>query len=94
VLKENFPDLKGVEQVDDDAEDKPTELTYLAVEDEINRLKGAIIAMGGVVEIISVDPIGVVELKFRGANRVQQGVELALLDVPFVKHVKFTMGEN
>jgi hypothetical protein len=45
-------------------------------------------------EIVSVDPIGEVVLKFRGANRVQQGLELALMDVPFVKHVTFKMGEN
>jgi Fe-S cluster biogenesis protein NfuA len=49
VLRENFPDLKEVLQVEDDPESKPTELTYQAVEDEVNRLKTAIIAMGGLV---------------------------------------------
>jgi hypothetical protein len=33
-------------------------------------------------------------LQFRGANRVQQGLELALRDIPFVQHVTFTMGDN
>jgi len=94
VLRENFADLKEVLQVEDDPESKPTELTLQAVQDEVNRLKPAIIAMGGVVELISVDPIGVVELKYRGANKVRQGLELAILDVPFAKHVKFVDGDD
>jgi Fe-S cluster biogenesis protein NfuA len=48
VLRENFPDLNEVLQVEDE-DDKPTELTYQAVEDEVNRLKTAIVAMGGFV---------------------------------------------
>lgn len=91
VLKENFGDQLGqVLQVEDDPESKPTELSWEAVESEVNRLKPAITAMGGVCQIVGVDPIGVVELKFRGSNKVQQGLELALRDVPLVKHVKFT----
>jgi len=39
--------------------------------------------------MVSVDPIGVVEIEYRGPNRVQKGLELALLDVEYVKHVKF-----
>eukprot|EP00980_Cylindrotheca_fusiformis_P011646 scaffold2751_cov131-Cylindrotheca_fusiformis.AAC.13 len=88
VLKENFADLGEIIQVEDE-EDKPTELTYQVVENEVNRIKPAIVAMGGVVRIINVDPIGVVELEFRGANKVRQGLELAILDIDFVKHVKF-----
>ena len=91
VLKENFDDLGEVIEVQDQAEEtsKPSELTMEAVMEEVSRISPAITAMGGVVEIINVDPIGVVEVKFRGANKVQQGLELALRDVPFVKHVKF-----
>jgi Fe-S cluster biogenesis protein NfuA len=92
VLKENFKDLGEVLQVEDE-EGKPTELTYQAVENEVNRIKPAIIAMGGLVDILNVDPIGVVELKFRGANKVRTGLELALLDIDFVKHVKFVMDD-
>jgi hypothetical protein len=77
----------------EDEEGKPTELTYQAVENEVNRIKPAIIAMGGLVDILNVDPIGVVELKFRGANKVRTGLELALLDIDFVKHVKFVMDD-
>ena len=92
VLKESFPDLGEVLQVEDpNAEAGPAELTWEAVEAEVNRIKPAIIAMGGVVKIKSVEPIGVVELEFRGSNKLQQGLELAIRDVPFVKHVKFTM---
>ena len=88
VLKENFENLGEVLQVEDE-EEKPTELTYQVVETEVNRIKPAIIAMGGMVEIEKVDPIGVVDIKFRGANKVRQGLELALLDIDFVKHVNF-----
>lgn len=92
VLKENFPDLGEVVQVENpNAKPDPTELTWEAVEAEVNRIKPAIIAMGGVVKIKSVDPIGVVELEFRGGNKVKQGLELAIQDVPYVKHVKFVM---
>ena len=93
VLKENFDDLGDVIQVEDQAKEdsKPTELTMEAVLEEVSRISPAITAMGGVVEILSVDPIGVVEVRFRGANKVQQGLELALRDVPFVKHVKFVI---
>lgn len=94
VLKENFPDLGEVVQVEDpnaNANPTPTELTWEAVEAEVNRIKPAIVAMGGVVKIKSVDPIGVVELEFRGGNKVKQGLELAIQDVPYVKHVKFVM---
>lgn len=93
VLREKFPDLKEILQVEADPLSKPTELTWKAVEDEVNRLKPAIIAMGGVCEIVKVEPLGYVELKFRGANKVQQGLELAILDVPFVKSVNFVMGD-
>lgn len=91
VLKENFPELGEVIEVEDPSSeaDKPTELTLEAVEEELSRIKPAIIAMGGVVEIVSVDPLGVVELSYRGSNKLQQGLELAIMDVPFVKHVKF-----
>jgi Fe-S cluster biogenesis protein NfuA len=92
VLKENFENLGEVVRVEDE-EDKPTELSYLAVEAEMNRIQPAMIAMGAVTEIVSVDPIGVVEMKFRGSNKVRQGLELALMDIDFVKHVKFVMDD-
>mmetsp|Transcript_45596 Transcript_45596/g.67216 ORF Transcript_45596/g.67216 Transcript_45596/m.67216 type:complete len:465 (-) Transcript_45596:104-1498(-) len=88
VLKENFPKLNEVIQVEPEVEES-TELTLEAVQAEVNRLKPAILAMGGVMEIVSVDPLGVVEMKFRGSNKVQTGLELAIQDVPLVKHVKF-----
>ena len=91
VLKENFPTLGEVIQVEDpeNADSSPTELTSEAVEAELGRIKPALIAMGGVVDIVSVDPLGVVELRYRGSNKLKQGLELAIRDVPFVKHVKF-----
>ena len=94
ILNEKFGSKLGeVIQVDPDEGDgeggKPTELTVEAVQAEVNRISTAIIAMGGVVRVVGVDPIGVVEIEYRGPNRVKKGLELALLDVEFVKHVKF-----
>mmetsp|Transcript_21617 Transcript_21617/g.45401 ORF Transcript_21617/g.45401 Transcript_21617/m.45401 type:complete len:430 (+) Transcript_21617:104-1393(+) len=92
VLKENFGSSLGeVVQVEPEVDEggKPTELTVEAVQGEIDRMAAAISAMGGVVRIVNVDPIGVVEIEFRGPNKVKQGLELALLDVEYVKHVKF-----
>ena len=90
VLKENFTNLGEVAQVEDEDE-KPKELTYQTVENEVNRIKPAIIAMGGLVDILEVDPIGTIKLRFRGANKIRQGLEMALLDIDFVKHVEFVM---
>eukprot|EP00560_Eucampia_antarctica_P009718 CAMPEP_0197829396 /NCGR_PEP_ID=MMETSP1437-20131217/5839_1 /TAXON_ID=49252 ORGANISM="Eucampia antarctica, Strain CCMP1452" /NCGR_SAMPLE_ID=MMETSP1437 /ASSEMBLY_ACC=CAM_ASM_001096 /LENGTH=454 /DNA_ID=CAMNT_0043431033 /DNA_START=94 /DNA_END=1458 /DNA_ORIENTATION=- len=91
VLNENFENLGEVLQVEENSDDDSTAdgLTLEAVQSELKRIAPAITAMGGVVEIVNVDPIGVVELQFRGSTKIQQGLELAILDVPFVKHVKF-----
>ena len=94
VLQENFENMGEVAQVTPeeeggDGDGDAKELTMDAVMKEIGRIGPAIKAMGGVVEVLSVDPVGVVEIKFRGANKVQQGLELALRDVKYVKHVKF-----
>ena len=92
VLKENFPDLNQVIEVEDpNAEPEPTELTWNAVEEEVNRIKPAIIAMGGAVEVVKVEPTGEVELEFRGGEKLKQGLELAVKDVAFVTEVKFIM---
>ena len=66
-----------------------------AVQQEVQRLSTAVIAMGGVVRIVNVDAAtGVVRLFFRGAAKVQKGLELALLDVPFVNAVQFVSVED
>ena len=93
-MKEKFGTKLGeVVSVDPEADEegggKPTELTIEVVQSEVNRISQAIVAMGGVVRVVNVDPIGEVEIEFRGPNRVKKGLELALLDVEFVKHVKF-----
>jgi Fe-S cluster biogenesis protein NfuA len=91
VLKENFPDLNEVKQVEDE-DANPKELTLEAVEAGLNRIKPAIIAMGGSVRIIGVDSVsGEVVLEFRGANKVRGGLELAILEVEFVNTVTFKM---
>ncbi|KAL3809795.1 hypothetical protein ACHAXA_003032 [Cyclostephanos tholiformis] len=97
VLREKFGDALGeVLQVDPSSSmdgaggGKAMELTMEAVRAEVNRMSQAITAMGGVVRIEDVDPeFGVVTIDYRGPNRVRRGLELALLDVEYVRHVKF-----
>ena len=66
-----------------------TELTVGAIQAEVNRMSNAMVAMGAVVRVVGVDPVGVAEIEFRGPNKVRKGLELALLDVEYCKHVKF-----
>jgi NFU1 iron-sulfur cluster scaffold homolog, mitochondrial len=88
VLKEKFPDIREIVQIENAHESK--ELTLGVVQDEINRLKPAIIAMGGVVRLVGIDSVsGLVSMEFSGAQKVRQGLELAILDVPFVSEVRF-----
>ena len=93
VLKEKFGSkVNDVIQVDPEeslGDGKPSELTVEVIQAEVKRLSQAITAMGGVVRVVSVDPIGVVDIEFRGPNKVKKGLELALLDIDFVKHVNF-----
>ena len=85
VLKEAWPEVQ-VESV----QPQVTELTREAVEEEVNRLRPAITAMGGVVEVVDVDPeLKSVKLRYKGANKVRQGLELAIRDLPLVQHVEF-----
>jgi Fe-S cluster biogenesis protein NfuA len=66
TLRENFPDLGQVIQVGQEmsnADSKADYLTTEAVNTELNRISPAVTAMGAVCEIVSVDPIGVVELR-------------------------------
>jgi Fe-S cluster biogenesis protein NfuA len=91
VLKENFDDLGQVIQVDGE-EEVPMELSTDMVMVEVNRIGPAIFAMGGQYELVGVNgETGSVELKFKGPNKLQQGLELALLDIPQCNYVKFSM---
>ena len=90
VLKENFSNLGDIIQVEDEAADGATELDLSAVQAELTRISPAMMAMGASVELISVDPeLGVVKINFRGSNKVKQGLELAIRDVDYVRHVEF-----
>ena len=94
VLRENFvSSFREIIEITDDS--GPTELSIKDVQQELDRLSPAIVAMGSSAEIVSVDTqLGVVTIRYRGANKVRQGLELALLDVPLVNRVEFVMGEN
>lgn len=89
VLKENFDNLGQVLQVEEE-DGTPKELSFEMVAAEVNRINPAIMAMGGSVEIVSVDgESGVVKLKFNGAQKVRAGLELAIRDIDFVQEVNF-----
>lgn len=88
VLKENFGEIGEVKQVDDPAAGT-TQLTKDVVQESVSALEPAINAMGGTVEVVDVTELGVVELKFRGSNKIKYGLELAIRDLPKVKHVEF-----
>jgi len=91
VLKENFVDLGEVLQVEDEShvDANATELTIEAVEAEVKRIAPAIIALGGSVQIVSVEPTGEVTMKFSGSQKIKQGLELAVRDVPLVTEITF-----
>ena len=94
VLKEQWPDVTIV-QAQDDAQSQPTALTELSVQDELSRLRPALIAMGCVVQLRHVNvETGAVQLKFQGSAKVRQGLELAIADVPFVTKVEFVEDDD
>ena len=63
VLKENFPNLGQVVQIDGGTgAEKPSELTVDMVMLEMNRIGPAISAMGENYGLVRVDPIGEVEV--------------------------------
>lgn len=91
ILREKFPSLVEVIKVQEN-DTAPKELSdYEAmVEVEIQRIRPAITAMGGSIQVVSVNhETGIVLIQFRGSKKVQQGVELAILDIDFVKEVQF-----
>ena len=91
ILREKFPSMVEVIKVEEN-DTTPKELSdYEAmVEVEIQRIRPAITAMGGNIQLVSVNNVtGIVLMEFRGSKKVQQGVELAILDIDFVKEVQF-----
>eukprot|EP00934_Nitzschia_sp_Nitz4_P006036 Nitzschia sp. Nitz4//scaffold20_size174350//94011//95219//NITZ4_002107-RA/size174350-processed-gene-0.314-mRNA-1//-1//CDS//3329541824//6026//frame0 len=88
VLRDSFETLGQIVQVDD----KESELVpFDKVAAELIRISPAITAMGGKMEIVSVDGnSGVVELKYEGPNSVRESLQLAIEDIDFVTEVKFT----
>ena len=90
VLKERFPGLGPVTQLEgalpSDGDDGNLRQ---AVEESLSGLMPAISAMGGSVRVQDVNENGVVQLSFRGANKLKLGIELAIRDLPYVKHVEF-----
>jgi Fe-S cluster biogenesis protein NfuA len=88
VLRENFPFLKEVRSVTEDAA-KP--LSRESVEAAIAKISPAIKALKGSVEVLEVNQeTGAVVIKFSGPSKLEQGVELVIKDVPLVTKVTIT----
>jgi NFU1 iron-sulfur cluster scaffold homolog, mitochondrial len=91
VLKEKWPDVT-ISQATSPTDETNNELSYQAVEKEVNRLRPALMALGSsMVELSSVDAVtGTVVIRMvGGSSKVRQGLELAIADVPLVKQVTF-----
>mmetsp|Transcript_629 Transcript_629/g.1006 ORF Transcript_629/g.1006 Transcript_629/m.1006 type:complete len:434 (-) Transcript_629:71-1372(-) len=87
VLAENFANVEVI-QVESPVEEGDG-LSMEKIQFEVDRLKPAITAMGGQVEVVEVSELGVVSLRYRGPNKIQNGLELAIRDVKGVRHVQF-----
>ena len=72
-----------------DPESEDSGPTMETVGAAVDALKPAITAMGGVVDVKDVSELGVVNMLFRGPNKIRYGLELAVLDVKGVRHVEF-----
>ncbi|CAM9159587.1 unnamed protein product [Ascophyllum nodosum] len=88
VLKENFPDMGGVEQVNEAGGDTMDEVTVAVVEAILEPLRPAMIAMRAKVQVLSASG-GDVKLSYSGHRKVAYGVEMALLDNPLIRSVDF-----
>jgi Fe-S cluster biogenesis protein NfuA len=83
VLKENFPNLGPVLQVEPTAK---TGLTIEDVEKALEKVLPAIKAMGGLVEVGAVESeTGVVTLRYKGPARLKVGIQLVMKDISLVK---------
>ena len=86
VLKENFPNLGPVLQVNPAA--VAAGLTVEAVEKALEKVLPAIKAMGGFVEVGKVDSMsGEVMLKYKGPARLKVGIQLVMKDLSLVTKV-------
>lgn len=86
VLKENFSNLGPVTQVEPAA---ATGLTIEAIEKALEKVLPAIKAMGGYVEVASVNSVsdGNVTVRFKGPARLKVGIKLVLKDVSLVTSI-------
>lgn len=95
TLKRAFPSITSVENVagapaaasEDGA---PVQLTIDSVEEAIAQIRPAIEGMGGSLRVLDASPDGIVQVAFKGPQRVQYGVDLALRDNKLVRDVIFT----
>jgi len=89
VLKENFANLGEIIAISPPDKAK-TALTVDSVMQALAPVLPAVKAMGGAVEVDSVDQEkGAVIIRYRGPAKLKQGVELVLLDMDTVDKVIF-----
>ncbi len=87
MLRERWPGLRKVREANDPAA-ALDECTVVVVERIIASIKGAIQAMGGKVEIRSVED-GVVELSFEGNPKLRQSIRSTCLNNALIQEVNF-----
>eukprot|EP00640_Fibrocapsa_japonica_P001461 CAMPEP_0113942554 /NCGR_PEP_ID=MMETSP1339-20121228/8247_1 /TAXON_ID=94617 /ORGANISM="Fibrocapsa japonica" /LENGTH=393 /DNA_ID=CAMNT_0000947073 /DNA_START=24 /DNA_END=1205 /DNA_ORIENTATION=+ /assembly_acc=CAM_ASM_000762 len=88
VLRENFSALTEVVQVEDPALAGQGELTIDVVDAVLDKIRPAILGMGGCVRVVS-STGGNVVLEYEGPPKIKYGIEMSLKDNTLVKDVKF-----
>ncbi|CAM9154721.1 unnamed protein product [Chrysoparadoxa australica] len=88
VLKENFADFGGVQQVEDPNGASLSDVTTDIVGQLLAPISPAITAMGGMVEVASAFD-GIVVLKYKGSPKICSGIEMSLTANPMIREVRF-----
>ena len=87
VLRENFPNLGAVQQVDEQPE-APDSITVALVEEALEPIMPAIAGLGGKIAVLSAEA-GVVRLEYTGPEKTKLGIQLSLKDNPLIDQVVF-----
>jgi len=88
VLRENFANLGQIVAVEDPLLSVKAELTKELVDGILDQIRPAIKAMGGYVNVESALG-GVVQLKYKGPEKIKYGIELSLTDNDLINQVEF-----
>jgi Fe-S cluster biogenesis protein NfuA len=91
VLRENWPSLGAVTQVEDAeeaGEAAEAMLTPAVVEEALSPIMPAIAGLGGKISVLSAEA-GVVRLEYTGPEKTKLGIQLSLRDNPLIDQIVF-----